>query len=269
VLLGEHHDRVDLPNSVLAPALLDEGCRPWVTLACRDRNGVALEAELVALAEVGVREVHCVTGDARAAHVRPGTTPVFDLDSLRLTALARRLGLTVSVAESPTVEPVDRRPARAADKHRAGATWCFLNLGVTPAETDTFIRRSRAAGSALRHLVCVPVFTDAAGADRLAALPGVELDAAVVDAVVHGPDPRAAGIAHAVAAARAFLEVDGVDGVDLSGPASSAGPVERAAVMREVAEQLRVPGRPGDEHREATGPSGVGSIDRGRVTSGG
>ena len=241
VLLGEHHDRIDLPNVTVAPALLDEGCRPWVTLTCRDRNAVALEADLAALIELGIGEVHCVTGDARAAHVRPGSTAVFDLDSLRLTALARRFGLTVSVAESPTVEPVDRRPARAADKSRAGASWCFVNLGVTPGELDRFIGASRRAGSSMRHVACVPVFTDAVGADRLSALPGVQLDPEVVRSVIHAPDPRMAGIAQAVAAARTFLAIDGVDGINLSGSASTAGPDDRPAIMRAVAEQIRTP----------------------------
>lgn len=253
VLLGEHHDRIDLPNVTLAPALLDVGCRPWVTLTCRDRNAVALEADLAALAELGVREVHCVTGDARAAHVRPGTTAVFDLDSLRLTALARRFGLTVSVAESPAVEPVDRRPLRAADKCRAGASWCFVNLGATAGEVDRFIGASRRAGSSLRHIVCVPVFTDAAGADRLAALPGVRLDPEVVRSVIRAPDPRAAGIAHAVAAARTLLALDGVDGINLSGPGSTSGPGDRVAVMRAVAEQIRAP----EHETEASAPRGA------------
>ena len=87
--------------------------------------------------------------------------------------------------------------------------------------------------------MCVPVFTDAAGADRLAALPGVQLDPEVVRSVIHAPDPRAAGIAHAVAAARTFLAVDGVDGINLSGSASTTGPDDRPAIMRAVAEQIR------------------------------
>jgi hypothetical protein len=173
--------------------------------------------------------------------VRPGTTPVFALDSLRLTSLARRAGLDVSVAESPSVEPVDRRPARAADKCRAGATWCFVNVGSSPVEVERFIRRSRAAGSTMGHLVCVPVFTDAAGADRLSSLPGVGIEPSAVEAVVHAADPRAAGIELAVATARRLLAVDGVEGVDLSGPGSSDGPTQRAEVMRAVADQLRPP----------------------------
>ncbi len=53
-----------------------------------------------------------------------------------------------------------------------------------------------------------------------------------------------------MAAARTFLAIDGVDGVNLSGPASSSGPADRADVMRSVAEQIRV-------------AAGSGAADRG------
>src|SRR3954447_25809549 len=77
VLLGEHHDRVDLPGSIIASAARQAGARPWLTLACRDRNAVALESELAACVALDIEVVHCVTGDMRAPHVRPGTSPVF------------------------------------------------------------------------------------------------------------------------------------------------------------------------------------------------
>lgn len=238
VLLGEHHDAVDLPNALVASAVLDAGARPWVTLACRDRNAVALEAELVACRELGVTEVHCVTGDLRAPHVRPGTTPVFDLDAVRLTAMACSFGLVASVAESPHVEPVELRPARAASKSRAGASWCFVNLGVTPEGLERFVRRAGEEGSTMKVIACVPVFTDEEGAKRLSRLPGVVLDEAEVDAVLRAPSPVEAGIERAVAQARHFLAVDGVEGVDLSGPAATTSPAERVRVMREVAQRL-------------------------------
>ena len=239
VLLGEHHERVDLPNTVLAELVLDEGVRPWVTMACRDRNSVALEADLAALAELGVAGVHCVTGDVRAPHVRPNSTPVFDLDSVRLTSLAHSFGLSVSVAESPCAEPVDQRPKRTADKYRAGASWCIVNLGVDIAELTDFVAAARREGALLRFAACVPVFTDAVGAGRLDLLPGVSLDEAEVAAVLGAIDPVQAGVDHAVRMARAVLAVDGVDGVNLSGPASTTSSEERAAIMRAVSEQLR------------------------------
>ena len=239
VLLGDHHEKVEMPNVLTAAITIEEGLAPWVTLSCRDRNRVALEGDLAALAELGVAGVHCVTGDARAAHVRPGSTPVFDLDSLRLTALARSFGLTVSVAESPTVEPVSQRSGRVVDKQRAGASWCIVNVGPDAGQLRSFIAQSRQLGANLRFAACVPVFTDATGADRLRHLPGVQLDAAAVAAVLSAADPVAAGVEHATARAESLLAVDGIDGINLSGPASTQSVHERADVMRFVAERLR------------------------------
>ncbi|MFC7571210.1 hypothetical protein ACFQX8_01275 [Klenkia terrae] len=53
--------------------MLAAGGRPWVTLACRDRNRLVLEQELAGLALVGVDGVLCVTGDGRGPGVRPGS----------------------------------------------------------------------------------------------------------------------------------------------------------------------------------------------------
>ena len=239
VLLGDHHDRVDLPNVTLAAITLDEGCAPWVTLSCRDRNRVALEADLAVYAQMGVAGVHCVTGDACAPHIRPESTPVFDLDSVRLTAVARTFGLTVSVAESPLVEPTDQRPLRTADKHRAGASWCFINLGTDAEHMALFISAARRCGAALRFAACVAVFTDRDSAQRLGRLPGVTLTADDTANVVGSPDPVAAGIDHAVTQAHAFLAVDGVEAINLSGPASAASAVDGVAVMQAVVERLR------------------------------
>ncbi|UDY38090.1 methylenetetrahydrofolate reductase C-terminal domain-containing protein [Dermatobacter hominis] len=239
VLLGEHHEEVDLPNVLMAQIALDRGLSPWVTLTCRDRNRVALEADLVALQQLGVAGVHCVTGDARAPHVRPGSAPVFDLDSLRLTRMAAAFGLLVSVAETPQAPPIAGRPGRAADKFRAGATWCIVNAGVTAPELEEFVRLVRRQVPDMRFVACVPVFTDAEGAERLRRLPGVRLADREVAHVLAATDPVEAGVEAAVAEARAFLAVEGVEGVNLSGPASTHGAAERAAVMRAVTERLR------------------------------
>ena len=171
----------------------------------------------------------------------PGTTPVFDLDSLRLTALARSLGLTVSVAESPTVEPVDRRPRRRRGQGPGRRVVVLREprghrrRGRPPSSPAAEPRARRCATSCASP--CSPTPPGPTG------WPPCPVSTSIPPRSTPwptAPDPRAAGIAHAVAAARAVLEVDGVDGVDLSGPGSSQGPAERAAVMREVAEQLRV-----------------------------
>jgi 5,10-methylenetetrahydrofolate reductase len=238
VLVGDHHGRVELPGPVLARELMETGLRPWVTLSCRDRNSVALESDLVALRELGVDVAHCVTGDARAPHVRVGSEPVFELDSLRLTALASSLGMAVSVAESPGAPPERLRALRAIDKHAAGASWCFVNVGVEEDRLREFVATVNAGAPAMRCVVCVPVVTDAASAARLASLPGVHIDAAVVAAIDSAPDPAEAIVDATVAAAQRALSIEGVAGVNLSGPSVTVAADERAALMREIVLRL-------------------------------
>jgi 5,10-methylenetetrahydrofolate reductase len=239
LLVGEHANRPDFPPTMFAAEVIAAGGRVWTTLACRDRNRVVLEQELAGLAAVGVDGVLCVTGDGRGASVRPGVTQVFDLDGIRLAALAAGMGLPVAVPESPEAPPVALRPARVAEKQRAGAQLCVLNHVSSPARVADFVAAARVAGATVPFVAGVAVYTDEPSARVLQRFPGLHLDDAVVASVLAAPDPRVAGIAAAVAEARALLAIPGVVGVNLSGLGSGTGVDDGAAVKAEVAARLR------------------------------
>ncbi|SEP24327.1 methylenetetrahydrofolate reductase C-terminal domain-containing protein [Trujillonella endophytica] len=239
LLVGEHANRPDFPPAVVAAEVHAAGGRLWTTLACRDRNRVVLEQEVAGLAALEVDGVLCVTGDARGPGVRSGATQVFDLDGPRLAALATAAGLNVAVPESPAAPPVDLRPARVAQKQRAGAQLCVLNHVRTPAEVARFVAAARAAGATLPFVAGVAVYTDERSARVLQRFPGLYLDDDAVERVLAAADPREAGIAVAVAEARALLAIDGVAGVNLSGLASADGEDEGAQVKAEVAARIR------------------------------
>ncbi len=238
LLVGEHQNRPDLPPTQFAAAVLAAGGRPWTTLACRDRNRLVLEQELAGLALAGVDGVLCVTGDARGPGVLTGVTQVFDLDGPRLTALAARAGLSAAVPESPEAPPVTGRPGRVVVKQRAGASLCVLNHVSNPARVATFVAATRAAGGTLPFVAGVAVYTDERSARVLQSFPGLHLDGAAVQRVLDAPDPVEAGIAAAVAEARALLAIDGVVGVDLSGLASDRGVLPGARIKAEVARRI-------------------------------
>ena len=239
LLVGEHQNRPDHPPTMVAAEVLAAGGRPWTTLACRDRNRLVLEQELAGLAEVGVDGVLCVTGDGRGPGVRPDVTQVFDLDGTRLAALATAAGLTAAVPESPEAPPHALRPARVAEKQRAGAQLCVLNHVGSPQRLARFVADARAAGATLPFVAAVAVYTDEWSARLLQRFPGLHLDDAAVERVLAAPDQRAAGIAAAVEEARAVLAVPGVVGVNLSGPASDRGDDRAAAVKAEVAARIK------------------------------
>ena len=60
-------------------------------LACRDRNRLALEADLMGAAMHGIENISCLTGDDVTAGDEPEARRVFDLDGPQLIALARVL----------------------------------------------------------------------------------------------------------------------------------------------------------------------------------
>ena len=250
LLVGEHQNRPDLPPTLFAAEVIAAGGRPWTTLSCRDRNRVVLEQELMGLAAMGVEGVLCVTGDVRAPGVRGDVTQVFDLDGTRLAALAAAAGLVASVPEAPEAKPIALRPERVAQKERAGARLCVLNHVRRPATVDRFVTEARRRGATLPFVAGVAVYTDERSARVLQAFPGLNLDDAAVEAVLRAPDPVAAGIATAVAEARALLGIPGVVGVNLSGLASGRGEEAGAAVKAAVAAELR---------------AGVAAADRGTV----
>jgi 5,10-methylenetetrahydrofolate reductase len=238
VLVGEHQNRPDFPPALLASLLQAAGARPWMTLACRDRNRIVLEQELKALRYLDVDAVLCVTGDARAYDVRPDVTQVFDLDGPSLAALAASAGLAAAVPETPAAPPRDLRPGRLAHKQRAGAAVAVLNH----ASVETmiaFMAGAARAGVTIPVIAGVAVFTDEPSAAVLTALPGLELEPAAVQAVLADPDPVEAGIAAAAREAATLLAIPGVTGVNLSGLGSARGYEYAATVKAEVARRIR------------------------------
>jgi methylenetetrahydrofolate reductase (NADPH) len=239
VLFGDTGSaRVQLPPSYRARLVTEQGLRPWAGVNCRDRNRVALEGELAALADVGAA-VHCVTGDHPAIGHRPDAKPVFDVDSTGLVALARDAGLFASVAENPVAVPVDRRPPRLVEKVRAGASACIVNHPGHPDVVQAFIDGARALGAIdTLFLVCVPVVFSAGSLAGIRSFTALALPDGFLAAIEAAPDPFLEGVRRAVAFAHAVLAVPGVAGVDLSlAPSPGERPIALDA-LRTISKEL-------------------------------
>ncbi len=65
-------------------AIKEKGGEPILQMTCRDRNRMALEAELLFAYTRGIRNVLCLTGDAVPVGDHKGAKSVFDLDSSQL-----------------------------------------------------------------------------------------------------------------------------------------------------------------------------------------
>ena len=152
------------PLSV-AIALKACGIEPVMQLACRDRNRLNLQAEIVGAAMHGIENVSCMTGDDVVAGDEPETRRVFDLDSPQLLNVARGLKdgrylsgrvlkpaprLFLGAVENPGAPPFEHRVARARKKADAGAQFLQLQICFMPERLEAFMARAVATGLAER-----------------------------------------------------------------------------------------------------------------------
>jgi methylenetetrahydrofolate reductase (NADPH) len=72
-------------------AIKERGGEPILQMTCRDRNRLALQAELLFAYSRGVRNVLCLTGDAVPVGDHKEAKGVFDLDSVQLLRTIRQL----------------------------------------------------------------------------------------------------------------------------------------------------------------------------------
>ena len=79
-------------NVAVAIALLHAGVEPIMQVVCRDKNRLAIQADIVGAALHGVENVCCLTGDDVTAGDEPEAKRVFDLDGPQLIHVATGLG---------------------------------------------------------------------------------------------------------------------------------------------------------------------------------
>jgi methylenetetrahydrofolate reductase (NADPH) len=125
-----------------------EGMEPVLQMVVRDRNRIALQADILGAASFGINNVLCLSGDHQSFGDHPKAQNVFDLDSMQLVQTVRHMrdegkflsgdeiklppNLFVGAAANPFADPFKIRVPRLAKKIAAGAefiqTQCVYNL---------------------------------------------------------------------------------------------------------------------------------------------
>ena len=84
-----------------ATILRQQGIEPICQMACRDRNRIALQADLLGAHALGIRNILALTGDPVKVGDHPDARSVFDLESVRLLNLIRQLNLGFDLRDRP------------------------------------------------------------------------------------------------------------------------------------------------------------------------
>lgn len=79
-------------SSLASSVLLKQmGIEPICQMACRDRNVIALQSDLMGAHALGIRNILALTGDPVKAGDHPSARSVFELESVRLLQLMHKL----------------------------------------------------------------------------------------------------------------------------------------------------------------------------------
>src|SRR5262249_49436886 len=148
--------RAHMGATAAAAILAQHRIEPILQLACRDRNRIALQGELMGAAALGIRNLLLLRGDAPTQGDQKAAKPVFDLDSRGLMEMARamrdtgalphgqkvagRPGFCLGVADAPIDPAPAWQPTTLAGKVASGAqfaqTQFCMDIGVVRRYTE-------------------------------------------------------------------------------------------------------------------------------------
>lgn len=128
--------------------ILQEGLEPNFQMVCRDRNRLAMQADILGAYALGIRNMLCLSGDHQQFGDHPSAKGVFDIDSMQLIAMVKEMRdegkflsgaeldgrpkMFIGAAANPFADPFEWRVHRLAKKVEAGVdfiqTQCIYNM---------------------------------------------------------------------------------------------------------------------------------------------
>ena len=208
------------------------GLEPIVQMTGRDRNRIALQADLLGAAAVGIENFVFMSGDDPKQGNHPDAVNVKDLDGVGLVKMAvgmrdqaRFLSgdeikqppkMLVGATASPFTKPMEADLTKTFDKIAAGVDF----LQTQPVfDLATFSRWLvevlRGSSRDVPIIAGVLILRSAEQAERLGKVPGVAVGSEVHHRMKKAADAEAEGVAIAVEMVKALKALPGVRGVHL------------------------------------------------------
>ncbi len=229
--------RVHMSAPIAAALLARAGIEPILQLTCRDRNRIALQAELLGANAAGVRNLLLLTGDDPKAGDQPDAKGVFDLDSAQLTATAQRMrargelpsgraiagrpDFFLGTPDLPLDPAPDWRPTRLQAKIDAGAQFAQTQFCMDAALVRRYAARLADAGifERLYLLIGVAPLRSARSVRWMRAhLFGVIISETILARMEQASDEPAEGRKICIELLQELAEIKGIAGAHIMAP---------------------------------------------------
>lgn len=222
-------------SSVGICALLTRmGYAPIMQIACRDRNRIAIQGDVLGASAMGVANILCLTGDGVQAGDQPGAKPVFDLDCMSLLETIRTMrdeskflsgrklttppAVFIGAAINPFAPPVDFRPHRLAKKIAAGAQFVQSQYCYDVPMFREYMKRVRDMGLTEQCFVMCgvgPLASARTARWMRSNVPGVHIPDAVIERLEGAENQKLEGKRLCIDIINEVKEIEGVSGVHM------------------------------------------------------
>ena len=226
-------------SSFSASAILaGAGFEPVLQITCRDRNRIALTADLLGAAAQGSCNLLVLMGDDPAKGDQPEAKPVFDLDSRQVMQLARSLrddavlpsgkavdsppAFFIGAADMPLDPPADWTPDALQSKIDCGAQFTQTQFCFEPEVARRFIGRLTDAGITEQVGVLLgigPIVSAKSARWMNENLYGVTIPEPTIARLEGAADAKAEGRAICAELIQQYREIPGLAGVHIMAPA--------------------------------------------------
>jgi 5,10-methylenetetrahydrofolate reductase len=220
-------------SSVGICALLTRmGYSTIMQIACRDKNRIAIQGDVLGGAAMGVANILCLTGDGVQAGDQPGAKPVFDLDSISLLETVRTMRDTgtflsgrklttppqvfLGAAINPFVPPYDFRPIHLGKKIAAGAQFVQSQYCFDVALFRTFMQKARDLGLTEKVFILCgvgPLASARTARWMRSKVPGVHIPDSIIARLEGAQNQKSEGKRICIDIINEVKEIPGVSGV--------------------------------------------------------
>jgi methylenetetrahydrofolate reductase (NADPH) len=227
---------VHMASIPVATLLLRHGIEPVVQMTARDRNRLAIQADLLGASAMGLRNLLCLSGDHGIWGDHPEAKNVYDIDSMHMVRMVHNMcehgildngrGISpapqffIGAAANPFAPPYDFRPIRLGKKVAAGARFVQTQLIYNVERFRTYMARVRDMGLHEKvHILAGVGPVKSLGAAKFMAtkVAGMEVPQAIIDRMAK--TPKAAqpeeGIEICVEIIEQVREIPGVAGIHI------------------------------------------------------
>lgn len=232
---------VRVSSIATAKLILDMGLEPVIQMTCRDRNRLAIQADILGAYLFGVRNLLCLTGDHQCFGNHPTARYVFDLDSIQLIQMVRNMRdkkifacgdeikntkksepkeprMFIGAAANPFADPFELRVLRLEKKVNAGVDFIQTQCVYDMDRFATWMEQVRNKGLHEKCKILAGVTPlKSAGMARYMrdSVAGVIVPDSYVKRMADAEDPKSEGIKICVEQIRKLREIEGVAGVHI------------------------------------------------------